>query len=579
MDKAEEFRNNNNNKEIIRLVKKSKTLIYALGGLEEVGKNTYCIEHNNEIIIIDAGVKFPDASLLGIDSIVPDLSYLKENRQKIKAILITHGHEDHIGGIPNLLKQIPEIPFIYAPELASSLINFKLDEKGIKQKPAIIKINSDSKIKTKYFNISLFAVNHSIPDAFGFYINTPNGNIAITGDYKFDWTPLGHNADIKKMAEMGGKGVDLLMSDSTNSEKDGYTQTEIDIINNIDKIFYKTKDRIIITLFASNVHRIQNIIKLAKKHDRKIIICGRSIENIIKIIRRLGHLKVSDNSFIKSYNSINENKEKNNDNTLVICTGSQGEKNAALSKMAVGEHNTITINKKDTIIFSASPIPGNRKSVEIIINNLIKLGAKVYENSKYFALHTSGHASKEEQKLMVTLLKPKYFMPIHGDYRMLKIHGETANKVSVKKENIFICANGDQISLLNNKAWVSNRIEAGPIYIDGKDTSGKSSAIIKDRNTLSKNGLIAIIFTINSKTNKLILNPKIICRGSFYVKTSRKLINQIIKISYSVISQTLEREKPTFSQLKNGLRSAIAPYIFKYKRKNPLIIPIILNKK
>ncbi len=569
--------NNNINENKTKKIK--NTLVYALGGLEEIGKNTYCIEHDDEIIMIDAGVKFPDAKLLGVDAVIPDYSYLKENNKKIKALLITHGHEDHIGGISYLLSEIDNIPFIYAPRLAAALIRFALKEKKVNTKTIVKEIDQTTKLKFKNFDARFFMVNHSIPDAYGIAINTPNGMIVTTGDYKFDWTSLGNDPDLKTMSELGNNGVKLLMADSTNAEIDGYTLTEKDVIHNIDKIFYNAPGRIIITSFASNVHRIQKIIEIANKHGRKILILGRSIEKIIKIIREIGHLKISDKSFIKNPNKNKINKMKKD--LLIICTGSQGEPLAALSKISKGEHKIVEVQKYDTIIFSSSPIPGNKKPVEDVINNLTRLGANILENSPEYPLHTSGHASKEEQKLLFTLLKPKYFMPMHGDYRMLKIHGETANSVNVEKENVFICANGDQINLSNSNAWIGKRINADAIYVDGKDTSGLTTTVVRDREVLSKNGLIAVIFTIDSKNNKLISAPKIISRGSFYINNpnNNKLIASMRKIASETINEVLKTSKPTFSQIKNDLKSSLSSFIFKYKRRNPLIIPVILNKK
>ncbi len=562
---------NNNNKK--------KTLVYALGGLEEIGKNTYCIEYDNEVIIIDAGIKFPDAELLGVNAIIPDYTYLKENNKKISCILITHGHEDHIGGIPYLLSEIKNIPFIYSPKIATALIRDTLKTKKITTSTSIKEYNSETKIKTKNFLIEFFAVNHSIPDAFGISITTPNGIIVTTGDYKFDWTPLGHDTDLKKMSEIGNKGVKLLMADSTNAEKDGYTLTEKDVINNIEEIIKISKDRVFVTCFASNVHRIQKIVEIADKYERKILILGRSLERIIKIIREIGHLKISNKSFITGSDEEKIKICKKNKNILIICTGSQGEQFAALPKISNREHKIISVKTGDTIIFSASPIPGNKKPVEDLVNKLTKEGAIVKENSSTFPLHTSGHASKEEQKLLFKLIKPKYFMPMHGDYRMLKEHSETAAKVNIPLENSFICSNGDQINILNDKAWIDNRIHADDIYIDGNDISGLTTSVIRDRKLLSKNGLVAVIFAIDTVKNVLISPPRIISRGSFYVRDSNKLMFAINNLATEVINDVLKQTKPTFSQIKNEIKSKLSPFIFKYKRRNPIIIPVILNTK
>ncbi|WP_342189987.1 ribonuclease J [Spiroplasma endosymbiont of Dilophus febrilis] len=569
---------NKNNEIIIDDIRNTK--VFALGGLEEVGKNTYCIEHDDEIIIIDAGVKFPEGILLGIDAIIPDYTYLKENAKKVKAIFITHGHEDHIGGIPYLLKEI-DIPFIYAPRLAAALIRERLKEFNIGQKTKIIEIDGSNEDQNKMkgllknFQLKYFAVNHSIPDAFGIAINTPNGKVVTTGDYKFDWTPLGHKADLEEMAKMGQTGVTLFLSDSTNSEIEGYTMTETKIIKNISDYFLKAKGRILISTFASNVHRIQQIIEVAQKYNRKILIFGRSLERIIKIIREMGHLKISDKQFIKPH----ETDQYHKDEILIICTGSQGEPMAALSRISTGTHKAISIIPGDTVIFSSSPIPGNQASVEMVVNRLSRLGANVLENSSFNSLHTSGHASQEEQKLMLTLIKPTYFMPMHGDYRMLKAHGQTAESVGVAKENIFICANGDQINLYKGKAILGKRIETSAIYVDGKDTSGLTTRITRDRQILANDGLIAVVVSINSQTNELLCNPTIISRGSFYVKDSSALIAESINIVTKAIKKVLASNHPTFGAIKKEIKETLSPYISKIKRRNPLIIPVILNKK
>ncbi|WP_374697116.1 ribonuclease J [Spiroplasma endosymbiont of Polydrusus formosus] len=554
---------------------KIPTKVFALGGLEEVGKNTYCIEHDEELIMIDAGVKFPSSTMLGVDAVIPNYNYLKENQRKIKALFITHGHEDHIGGIPYLLKEEVTVPIIYAPRLAAALIRDRLKEAKLEQTTIIKEVDNMSVIKTKNFKINFFAVNHSIPDAFGISVMTPNGKVVSTGDYKFDWTPLGHRADIERMANMGQEGVMLLMADSTNAEVEGYTQTETKIIKNIGELFGKAKGRILISTFASNVHRIQHIVEIANKYKRKILVFGRSLDRIIRIIRQMGHLKISDKAFIKA----NDAKNYKDNEILIICTGSQGELMAALSRIANNQHQHISIIPGDTVIFSSSPIPGNQADVEWVINKLVRAGAIVQENSPLNQIHTSGHASQEEQKLLFTLLKPKYFMPMHGDYRMLRQHGETAMSVNVSKDNVFICANGDQIELLNETGVIGKRIEAEAIYVDGKDLSGQTTAVVRDREILSKDGLIAVVISIDSQNNKLLTPPRIISRGSFYVKESGNIINESIRLATEAVNEVLKTQKPTFGTLKNAIKQSLSPFIYRYKRRNPLIIPVILNKK
>lgn len=564
---------------VIRPSNKSEiSKVFALGGLEEIGKNTYVVEQGNEIILIDAGVKFPDATMPGIEAVIPDYSYLKENKEKIKGIFITHGHEDHIGGIPYLLKEIDTIPKIYAPRLAAALIRYKLKDKGVKTKTKIEVVDNNSIIKTKNFTVNFFAVNHSIPDAFGVCVKSSNGTIVSTGDYKFDWTPLGHHADLEKMAQMGKDGVTLFLADSTNAEVSGYTMTETIVVKRISELFAKAKGRILISTFASNVHRIQQIVEVASKYKRKVIVIGRSLERIINVIRQMGHLKVKDDCFIKP----DEAKKFHNNQIVILCTGSQGEPLAALSRIANREHRQIKIVPGDTVIFSSSAIPGNKLDVERVVNKLTRLNAIVEENSPLNWLHTSGHASQEEQKLMISLIKPKYFMPMHGDYRMLKTHKETAVSVGVKEKNVFICANGDPIIMDKGYCYLSDkRINAEPVYVDGgKDMSEiTTTAIIKDRQILSKEGLISIVVSIDSQNNKLLAPPTFISRGSFYVRDSAPLVAESISIVTKAINDALKNEKVTFAILKNAIKSSLAPFIFKKKRRNPLIIPVILNKK
>ncbi|WP_342252496.1 ribonuclease J [Spiroplasma endosymbiont of Amphibalanus improvisus] len=549
--------------------------VYALGGLEEIGKNTYCIENKDDILILDAGVKFPSKDMLGVDAIIPNYQHLVENSKKIKALCITHGHEDHIGGIPYLLRQV-KIPVIYAPPLAASLIKDRLKEFKLTKETNVVEVASGKDYLIGKNRVSFFRVNHSIPDAFGIAVHTENGLIVSTGDYKFDWTPLGHRADIERMTSLGNEGVTLLMADSTNAEVEGYTETESNIIKNIDEIFLKAKGRIFISTFASNVHRIQKIIEMADKHKRKILVFGRSLERIIKIIRQIGHLKIKDNAFVKT-SDISKFKNKDHE-LLIICTGSQGEPMAALSRIARGEHKVLNVKKGDSVIFSSSPIPGNKLPIEIIVNKLIRSGAYVFENDTNKRIHTSGHASQEEQKLLFNLLKPKYFMPMHGDYRMLKKHGETAVEVNVEKDNVFICANGNQINIYKEEAVLGKSIDAEPIYVDGKDLSGKTTSVVRDREVLSRDGLITVLILIDSKENKLLSDPVILSRGSFYVKGSGSIIGESISLVKKAVTENLNSEHVTFNSLKNCIKQSLKPFIYKIKKRNPLIIPVILNK-
>ena len=422
---------------------KHDTLVFALGGLGEVGKNMYCIEHDDEIIVIDVGVLFPEDSLLGVDYVIPDFSYLVKNQHKIKAVIITHGHEDHIGAIPFLLQTI-KIKTIYAPRFTCALITKKLEERKLTKSVKLVEINGESRIETKYFNIGFFDTIHSIPDSLGVLINTPNGRIVETGDFKFDLTPIGQmNSDYQKMAYIGQIGVTLLLSDSTNSSVSGFSISEKKVAQSILEQIRKTPGRLIVSTFASNVTRLSQILESAVICGRKVAVFGRSMENVVDIAKRLKVINIPESSFISAseLNTLPANK------ICILCTGSQGEPLAALSRIANGTHRFIKIIPGDTVIFSSNPIPGNGTSVSAVVNQLTRVGANVIVNSPLTSLHTTGHASQEEQKLMLQLIKPKYFMPMHGEYKMLKQHMLTAVETGIPAENCFICANGDAVVL------------------------------------------------------------------------------------------------------------------------------------
>ena len=551
----------------------SDTKIFALGGLGEVGKNTYCIECNDEIIIIDAGVMFPDDSLLGVDYVIPDYTYLIRNQEKIKALIITHGHEDHIGGIPFLLK-VCAITDIYASKFAAALIQKKLEEHRMSSRTVIHIINKESRFTSKYFHVGFFDITHSIPDCYGLAVQTPNGWILSTGDYKFDLTPIGTNADYQRISYMGEFGIDLLMSDSTNSEVPGFSISEKIVSKSIDDIIEKTRGRIIIATFSSNVHRIQQIITAAINYNRKICIIGRSMENVVQIARDLGHIKARDDDFIEPtmLDSYPANK------LCVLCTGSQGEPMAALSRIANGTHRYVTVIPGDTVVFSSNPIPGNATSVNDVVNNLTRLGAIVMTNSIMTNLHTTGHANQDEQKLMLQLVKPAFFMPMHGEYKMLRMHADTATQVGIPPENIFICANGDILVMRNHEVFLcdSNRIQTDDIYIDGNDSSGIATAVLKDRQLMADNGLVSVIVTINSQNNTILCRPNIISRGFIFIKEGQELLRDAELIVYKAVRAKMA-QKTTFVEIKNCIRETLEPYLYSKTHRNPIVIPVILN--
>lgn len=554
---------------------KTDTLVYAMGGLGEVGKNMYCVEHDDEIIIIDCGVIFPDSDLLGVDYVIPDFTYLQQNQSKIKALVITHGHEDHIGGLPFFLKQV-RIKEIWAGPFAKALIEKKLDEHHLLRSVKIREINSEeSRIRTKYFSIGFVDTVHSIPDSYGIFINTPNGRIFETGDFKFDLTPIGKNSDYQKMAYIGQIGVTLLMSDSTNSSVPGWSISEGKVAQAINEQMAKTPGRMIVSTFASNTYRLAQILEAAVACNRKVAVFGRSMENVLDIGRRLGYINIPDSSFItgNELNTLPANR------ICIMCTGSQGEAMAALSRIANGTHRFIKILPGDTVLFSSNPIPGNAVSVGGVINQLTRVGANVITNSPLTSFHTTGHAPQEEQKLMLNLIKPKYFMPNHGEYKMLVQHSQTAMTTGIPKENCFVCANGDVLVLRNEEVFeAKERIQTDAIYVDGNDASGLSTSVIKDRRILAENGLVAVIVTIDSRYNKILCRPNIVSRGFVYIKESQTLLKEAELIVYDALKKKMQ-QRTTFGELKNCIRSSLEPYLYKKTNRNPIVIPIILNQK
>lgn len=563
-----------NNKPSTREVPKPiDTKVFALGGLNEVGKNMYCIEHDDELIIIDAGVKFAEDGLPGIDYVIPDYSYLKRNQKKIKALFITHGHEDHIGGIPFLL-QVVDVPFIYASPLACAMIRRKFEERKMTDATKLIQIDSLSQIKTKHFHIGFFKTNHSIPESLGIIINSPNGRILTTGDFKFDLTPIGEPADFQIMSFLGETGVTLLLSDSTNAEVANFSISEKQVAYSVQEAFRKTEGRLIVATFASNVHRVQQIVEAAVKFNRKILVFGRSMENNIQVSRKLGYIKCPDCFFIKN----DEAKRLPDNEILILCTGSQGEALAALSRIANGTHRQISIKPGDTVVFSSNPIPGNAASVSKVVNKLFRAGAKVLVNTAFNNLHTSGHASQEEQKLMLLLTKPKYFFPVHGEYRMLKIHAKLYEEVGFEKEHAFVLSNGDTILLQNEEARLGPRIHVDDIYVDGNDITGLSTAVLRDRQILSEDGMVSVMISMDSHKGVLLNRPIIMSRGFVYMKDSVELIREAENLVGQSLTELLKR-KTTFGEIKNTIRDTLSSYFYQKTKRNPMIIPVIMNKK
>ena len=546
------------------------TSIIALGGLGEVGKNMYVVTHQDEIIIIDAGVMFPEDDLLGIDYVIQDVTYLKQNEEKIKGLVITHGHEDHIGGISFLLNTV-KIPKIYASKIAADLIIKKLNDRNIAYNNLEI-VTEETLIKTKHFMIEFIGTTHSIPGSFAIAIHTPNGIIFETGDFKFDLTPIGPVANIQKMAELGKKGVTILLSDSTNALQPGFSKSESSVDEALNDIISKHYGRIIIATFASNIFRIKHIVETCKKNNRKIIIFGRSMETSIELA--LNNDLIKDKSiFIDN----NEAKNLKKNEICILCTGTQGEPLAALSRIASGEHRQITLMPDDLVVFSSSPIPGNAASIGRVINKLYLKGVKVYTNKTFNDIHTSGHAKEEELKWMLRIINPKYFMPMHGEYRMLKKHGEIAESCGIPKENIFICKNGEMININHGIVSRGDVIKSGDIYVDGSRIGDIGSQVIKDRKLMSNDGILVTILNINTLTRKLLIKPNVTTRGFIMVNENPELINKIEHKITEIVNKTLASSSYSYTDLKNQIILELHPYINELTGRRPIILPVIME--
>lgn len=543
--------------------------IYALGGLCEVGKNTYCIESENSIVIIDAGVLFPGSDFPGVSYVIPDYTRLKTSRQKIKALFITHGHEDHIGGIPFLIQNL-HIPVIYAPKLAAAMIKHKLADMRIKESVNIVEYDSNSVIHVAEFTFTFFYVTHSIPDAYGICVDTPQGRIVHTGDFKIDLTPVGHEIELSKIARIGSEGVDLLLSDSTNAEIEGYTPSETNILQSIREIFESAPGRLILSTFSSNISRIQQIVQVATEHNRYVAILGRSMENVVQLARDFGYIKIPNKMIIP----IEEVKLHKLNEVCVLCTGSQGEPMAALSRIANGEHKDLKIIPGDTVVFSSSAIPGNATFIDRVVNMLTRKGAEVITNSVLYSVHSSGHPSKQELRLMLKLVNPKYFMPIHGEYRMLKIHGQIAESLHIPHENIFVLENGEIISLFKHHVKYESSFPCEPVYIDGRDINGLSSSVLGDREILKEEGLISIIIGIDSKKGKILTKPVVISKG--FTFNEKKITNEIEQLISNKLTLFINN-KVTFSEIKTFIKTVVSQYVYKKAERNPVVVPVVMD--
>lgn len=547
----------------------SDVKIFAMGGLGEIGKNMYCVEYEDEIIIIDCGVKFPENEMFGIDLVIPDVSYLVDNQHKIKAMLLTHGHEDHIGAIPYILKQI-KTP-IYGGRLTLGLVKAKLEEHRMQNEVKLIPISEDTEIPFAKMKASFFRTNHSIPDSFGIVIHTPEGAVVHTGDFKFDMTPVGQQTEYAKIARIGSGDVLALLSDSTNSERYGFTMSERTVGEGIADVVMKAKGRIIIATFASNVHRLQQVVDAAQECNRKVAVIGRSMEKVFQIGQELGYIQMPEGMLIdiKTIDNYADNQ------VLIICTGSQGEPMAALTRIASGSHRTVQIYPEDTVIISASPIPGNTINVSRTIDKLYRAGANVVLSS-VFDIHASGHGSAEELKLMLNFVRPRYFIPIHGEYRMLKTHAKLAQQVGIEEKNIFIMDNGDVLNCSREKATLT-KVPAGIVLIDGSGVGDVGNIVLRDRKHLAEDGLMVVVVSVDMKNFKILTGPDIVSRGFVYVRGSESLIQEATVLVRQKLQEALDKKIKEWTELKSQINEVIKPFIYEKTGRNPMILTILME--
>ncbi|WP_342599056.1 ribonuclease J [Psychrobacillus sp. FSL H8-0483] len=551
-------------------MKENNLSISALGGINEIGKNMYIIQYSNEIVIIDCGAKFADKDLLGIDLIIPDITYLQENKEKIKGLVVTHGHEDHIGGIPYLLKKL-NVP-IYATRFTLGLIELKLKEHKLLRETELVEINSDSNLDFGEIGVSFFKTSHSIPDCLGIVFQTPEGNVVHTGDFKFDLTPVNDQySDIHKMAEIGTQGVLALISESTNAERPGSTPSEQLVGGHIEDAFKKAKRKIFISTFASNINRVQQVVDAALITNRKVALLGRSMVNVVSVAVERGYLNVPHWMLIDA-RDVNQYPPER---VVILCTGSQGEPLAALSRLSSGNNRDVKILPEDTVILAASPIPGNEKDVSRIVDNLFQLDANViYGSSSITGMHVSGHGYQEDLKLMLTLMKPKYFIPIHGEYRMLHQHRLLAESVGVTKENTFILKNGDVLDIQNAVARQTRKIPAGDTYVDGLGSDEVGEIVLRDRKQLSEDGMLVIVLTISKTDGTMFSEPDTISRGFVYAKDSQELIRNLNSVAKTTVNNFKE---VNILAMKRAIKKEVGQYLFKQTKKKPMILPIIIE--
>jgi ribonuclease J len=545
--------------------------IIPLGGLGEIGKNITAFEYGSDILVVDSGVGFPENEMLGIDLVIPDITYLIKNRSKVKGVVLTHGHEDHIGSLPYFLKEI-NVP-VYGTRLTLGLLESKLEEHHLKSSVKLNTIKPKDVIKLGKLSVEIVRTCHSIPDAVALIINTPVGKIVHTGDFKIDHTPIeGDTIDLARFAEVGQEGVLLLMADSTNVERDGYTMPERTVGETFHKIFMRATGRIIVATFASNVHRVQQIVDAAIKFDRKVVVCGRSMVRVVEVARKLGYIQSPEDVFI----DIDTVDDIEDDKLVIITTGSQGEPMSALSRMAASEHRKVQILPGDLVIISATPIPGNEKFVSKVINDLYKKGAEVIYK-ELADIHVSGHACKEELKLIHSLVKPKFFFPVHGEFRHLKHHGDLAHSLGMPRENIFVSETGRVLELTSEKAQINGSVQSGDVLVDGLGVGDVGNIVLRDRRLLSQDGIIIIVMILSSQDGRVISGPDIISRGFVYVRESEGLMDEIKVVSKEAIESMNEKNKSDWSTKKSKIRDSLKEFLYLKTKRKPMILPILME--
>lgn len=550
---------------------RAKVKIIPLGGLNEIGKNITAIEFKDDIVIIDCGLRFPDEDMFGIDVVIPDISYLLKNQEKIRGIFLTHGHEDHIGALPYVLRQL-NVP-VYGTKLTLGIVETKLKEHGLLGSTTLITVKPRDTIKLNSVSVEFIKTNHSIADSVAIAIHTPLGVLLHTGDFKIDYTPIdGQLTDFARLAELGRKGVLVMMADSTNVERPGYTMSERTVGESFMKLFSKAEGRIIVATFASNIHRIQQIIDAAESYGRKVAVSGRSMENIVQVAKELGYLESKEDTLI----SLDQILKYPNNKAVIITTGSQGEPMSALARMASSEHRKISIVEGDTVIISANPIPGNEKTVSRVVNQLFKQGAEVIYES-LAEVHVSGHACQEELKLMQTLVKPRFFIPVHGEYRHLKQHAELACKLGLPERNFVIAENGDVVEVARNYIKKNGTVTSGQVFVDGLGVGDVGHIVLRDRKHLSQDGILTVVVTIEKETSTVIAGPDIISRGFVYVRESEGLMDEAREIVKNVLEDCEEKKISDWATLKSNIREELREFLYEKTKRKPMILPIIME--